>query len=122
MYVYNTTFRVRTARKWHRCGTCRTGNPTIAPGHRYIINVKFPGATGNETGKLVTERECLRCMTDRIGYSDTEWHAQPCSTFCCGDVPCVRKADHVRYGGDNPQHSCHRCTEAPAELREANSR
>jgi hypothetical protein len=119
--AYNTTFRVRSARKWHLCDSCHflpslRGVATIAPGHLYVIHVAFPGADGNESGRVITTTECLRCMNDRIGYNDVEWHTKACGTFCCGDTACVRRFDHWRLGETDPGHSCHRCTEAPAKV------
>lgn len=117
--AYNTTLRTVTARLWHACDSChlwhadRRGVCTIAPGHRYVIHVTFPGADGNDSGRVISHKECLRCMTDRIGWNDTEWIANPCGTFCCGDVPCVRPFSHVRPGDIEFRHSCHRCTTDP---------
>src|SRR5690349_23801291 len=55
----NTTVKARTARKAHHCDGCSwtpslRGVATIAPGHRYLRHVAFPGADGNESGRVVT--------------------------------------------------------------------
>lgn len=76
---------------------------TIAPGHRYLRHVAFPGDDGHEEGtRPWALNECVACACRREPASGL-LVAGACSTFCCGDVPCAKP---YRHDGD---HSCRRC-------------
>lgn len=105
----NTTVKARTARIARYCDVCHwtpslRGVATIAPGHRYLRHVTFPGADGNESGRVITNTECIACLDDRETHGGV-LIAGACATFCHGDVPCALPFKH---GGD---HSCRRCIE-----------
>jgi hypothetical protein len=102
-----TTVKSVTARIPHRCDGChwspgRRGVPTIAPGHRYLRHVAFPGDDVNQTDRPISNIECVACACGRESSAGL-LVAGACSTFCCGDVPCALPFEH---DGD---HSCRRC-------------
>jgi hypothetical protein len=99
--------KARTARIPHLCDGCHwtpslRGQPTILPGHRYLIHTAFPGAEVNHSNRPYTNTECVACACERDKAFDL-LVAGACTTHCCGDVPCARP---VRHDGD---HSCRRC-------------
>lgn len=103
----NTTLIARTSRVARLCDGCHwTASlrrvATIGVGHRYLRHIAFPGADGNETGRILTLTECVACACERDSTAGLLL-ANACSTFCCGDVPCALPFKH---GGD---HECRRC-------------
>ncbi|WP_326564535.1 hypothetical protein [Micromonospora peucetia] len=90
----------RTARIAHRCDDCR--RQTIAPGHRYLRHVAFPGDDVNQSNRPYTNTECVACLSGRDPAGPL-LTAGACATFCHGDVPCARPLNH---DGD---HQCLRC-------------
>lgn len=106
------TVKARTARIPHLCDGCHwtpslRGVPTIAPGHRYLRHVAFPGDEANQTDRPHTNTECIACLAAR-DETGPLLLADACATFCHGDVPCARPLGH---GGD---HECRRCLPEPA--------
>lgn len=104
-----TTVKAQTARTPHLCDNCHwtpslRGIPTIAPGHRYLRHVAFPGDEVNQTDHPLSLTECVACACERDSHAGL-LVAGACSTWCCGDVPCARP---FRHDGD---HSCRRCTD-----------
>lgn len=102
-----TTTRGRTARIAHLCDNCHwapslRGQPTIAPGHRYLLHTAFPNSETNQSNRPYSLKECMACLSERDDTAPV-LIADACSTFCCGDVPCARPFKH---DGD---HSCRRC-------------
>lgn len=95
----------RTARVAHRCATCDwhtdpDDTPSIAPGHRYLIHVSFPGGPGHEDGTRPWRiKECVSCARERDGMADL-LVADACSTYCHGTQPCALP---FRHEGD---HAC----------------
>lgn len=109
MKTANTTLLGRTSRTRRFCDSCHwlaslRGSPTIAPGHRYVRHVTFPGADGNESGRVQVNVECVACLGDREPHGGL-LIAGACSTFCHGELPCALPE---RHAGD---HSCRRCVE-----------
>lgn len=102
-----TTTKARTARKAHRCDDCR--RRAIAPGHRYLRHVLFPGDI-NTSGKPWTSIECVACAADRDDTAPL-LAAGACATYCCGDLPCARPFGH------DLDHSCRRCLGLATETR-----
>lgn len=103
----STTVQARTARKPRRCGNCQwshalRGVDTIAPGHRYLRHVAFPGDEANGADTPWVIAECVACACDREP-SNGLLMVNACSTFCCGDVPCAKPFNH------KDGHSCRRC-------------
>jgi len=106
----STTTVYRTARTPHRCDTCDhtpslRGVLTIAPGHRYLRHVAFPGGPSgevNQSDRPYALNECVGCASDR-DPSVVVVKAEACGMYCCSHVPCARP---LRHGGD---HSCRRC-------------
>lgn len=103
----STTVMARTAAKPRDCDSCYwtpslRGVPTIAPGHRYLRHVAFPGDDANQSDQPHVLTECIACACEREPTNGL-LIADACSTFCCGDVPCARPEKH---DGD---HSCRRC-------------
>lgn len=111
----STTIQARTSRIARLCDGCHwtpslRGKPTIAPGHRYLRHVAFPGDEVNQSHRPYTNIECVACAAEREPTAPL-LIAGACATFCCGDVPCARPSGH---GED---HECRRCMEdvrAPA--------
>jgi hypothetical protein len=102
-----TTALARTARTPHQCDGCRwtsgsRGLATIAPGHRYLRHVAFPGDDVNQSNRPMVNAECVACACTR-DTSAGLLQAGACSTFCCGDVPCALPHRH------DGVHSCRRC-------------
>lgn len=103
--------QARTARKPHLCTDCSwtpslRGVATIAPGHRYLRHVAFPGDEGHEEGtRPWALLQCVACAC-QVDPTAGLLAAGACSTYCCGDVPCARPEQH---GGG---HSCSRCVHA----------
>lgn len=107
-----TTFLARTARKPRMCDSCHwvpslRGVATIAPGHRYLRHVAFPGDEANQSDHIVVNTECVACVC-AYDPSNGLLVVRACSSFCCGDVPCALPYTHR---GD---HSCRRCYVAGA--------
>ena len=101
-----TTTKARTARTRHRCDHCRK---TVAPGHRYLRHVMFPGDI-NTSGKPWVSIQCIACLSERDETAPL-LVAGACALFCCGDVPCARPLGHA------DDHECKRCldrVEVPA--------
>ena len=99
----STTVKGVTARKRHRCDEASwTGLHFIAPGHRYLRHVAFPGDDVNGSDQPWVFRQCVACAEGRE-YGASTLTAGACGTFCCGDVPCALPFKH---DGD---HSCRRC-------------
>jgi hypothetical protein len=107
--VTTSTVEARTARKPHRCDSCHwnaslRGVATIAPGHRYLRHVAFPGHEVNQSSRPpYVSTECVACACERDDTAGLLL-AGACSTFCCGDIPCARP---FRHGAE---HSCRRCS------------
>lgn len=101
------TVRARTARKAHLCEGCHwtpslRGQPTIAPGHRYLLHTAFPDGDEITAEHPYSLKECVSCAEERE-YAAATIVAGACGTFCCGDVPCARPHPH------DGEHSCLRC-------------
>lgn len=94
----STAVRARTARKAHRCETCR--HRSIAPGHRYLLHTLFPGDI-NSSGRPWVSKECIACVEKRE-EGDGLLVADACSSFCCALEPCALV---IRHAGD---HHCGR--------------
>lgn len=92
----STTVKGVTARKRHWCDATIPAH-VIAPGHRYLRHVAFPGDDVNGSDRPWVLPECAACA-DRFGRD-----AGACLTHCCGDVPCALPLDH------DGAHSCRRC-------------
>ncbi len=102
-----TTVKARTARKAHLCESCHwvpslRGQPTIAPGHRYLLHTAFPDGDEITSDHPYSLKECMACVSERDDTAPL-LVADACSTFCCGDVPCARPHRH------DGAHSCRRC-------------
>lgn len=114
----STTVLARTARKPHSCDGCHwtpslRGKATIAPGHRYLRHVAFPGDEVNQdSDQPYTNTECIACAEARGATELSRGLALACCTYCCGDVPCALL---VRHEGD---HSCRRCAVVQVEAVE----
>jgi hypothetical protein len=111
-----TTVKGITARIPHLCDGCHwdsnlRGVPTIAPGHRYLRHVVFPGDDVNQSDHPIVHVECVACAEDR-GMHEETLVGDACATYCCGDVPCALPVKH------KDDHSCRRCT---ADLARANA-
>jgi hypothetical protein len=116
--LMTNTVQARTARKPHLCDSCHWSpsfrkKPTIAPGHRYLRHVAFPGGPRrsevNQSNRPYANTECIACACAREA-TDGLLLAEACATFCCGDTPCARPFKH---DGD---HSCRRCAFDRAEV------
>lgn len=102
-----TTVKALTARLPHLCDGCHwapslRGVPTIAPGHRYLRHVAFPGDEVNQSDRPFSNTECVACACERDSSAGL-LVAGACSEFCCVMVPCARP---FRHDGD---HSCRLC-------------
>ncbi|WP_157254834.1 hypothetical protein [Nonomuraea typhae] len=112
-----TMANARTARIPHLCASCHgtpnlRGVPTIAPGHRYVRHVAFPGDEVNQAKRPVSHNECIACAEERDPSAGLVV-VGACSTFCCGDTPCALPFRH------DSNHSCRRCINlADGSLRE----
>jgi hypothetical protein len=98
-----TTVKAVTARKRHRCDESWGDIHFIAPGHRYLRHVAFPGDDVNGSDQPWVLRQCVACAEDRE-YAAGMLTAGACSTFCHGMTPCALP---LKHDGD---HSCRRCT------------
>ena len=103
----DVTVRARTARIPHLCEGCHwtpslRGQPTILPGHRYLLHTAFPGGEANTSDRPFALKECIDCACKRESTAGL-LVAGACSTFCCGDVPCALPERH------DSDHSCRRC-------------
>jgi hypothetical protein len=100
----STTVKAVTARKRHRCDESSwVGVHFIAPGHRYLRHVAFPGDDVNGSDRPWVLRQCVACAEGRE-YGASTLTAGGCATFCCGDVPCALPLNHA-----DDAHSCRRC-------------
>lgn len=102
-----TTVQARTSRKPRECDGCHwtpslRGTPTIAPGHRYLRHVAFPGDEVNQSHRPYTNTECVACAAERDSATPL-LTAGACATYCHGTLPCALPADHDGH------HSCRQC-------------
>ena len=104
-----------TARVGHYCFSCQwravEGDPpAIAPGHRYLRQVAFPGDEGLEEGtRPAVLNQCIRCVCEADFTANID--AGACGTFCCGTTPCALPAQKGAPGHD---HQCRECVLAVA--------
>lgn len=104
-----TTVQARTARIAHLCENCHwspslRGQPTIFPGHRYLLHTAFPDGLTVTSDAPYSLKECVACAEERdLTMRGTHL---ACCTFCCGEIPCARPFKH---DGD---HSCRHCATA----------
>jgi hypothetical protein len=97
-----TAIKAVTARKRHQCDTAQYERHVIAPGHRYLRHVAFPGDDVNGSDRPWVLRECVACVEDRDAHAGS-LIGGACATFCCGDTPCALPFKH------DVDHSCRRC-------------
>lgn len=99
----DVTMRGVTARKAHRCVTCR--RMAIQPGHRYLRIVHFPDGVVNQTRHPFVARWCLACALDRaeeVGTlcDDPIVLTGACGSYCHGVDVCPLPGDH------EGEHTC----------------
>lgn len=112
------TTLAQTARKAHACAACdwRTNPdtpPSIAPGHRYLIHVSFPGDDGHPYGLPPSrDRVCVACA-EEADYAAATLVAGACGSFCCGTTPCALPFER---GAPGHRHSCREDARARARV------
>lgn len=111
-----STFKGVTARTAHFCSGCQMHAreydvPVIAPGHRYLRHVGFPGDEGVSGDRPWVLRECVACASERE-ETDLLLVAKACGTFCHGTTPCALPFER---GAPGHQHSCRVCVVEQAE-------
>jgi hypothetical protein len=99
-----STTSARTARKPFYCSKCQwrateDDTPVIAPGHRYLRHVGFPGEDGVSGERPWVLRECVACAveTDDAAHLD----AGACGSYCHGTTPCA-----LPFQKGAPGHEC----------------
>lgn len=88
-----TTATARTSRRRRVCYVDRT---PILPGDRYLRVVAFPD------GIIPGPQAVAKCVPCCIAAGE-DWSMDVCSSYCCGDTPCVRRFRHTG------EHRCARC-------------
>lgn len=104
-----STVKAVTARLAHFCSDCQWRGqqevPVIAPGHRYLRHVGFPGEDGVSGDRPWVVRECIACAGERDD-TDPLLVADACGTFCHGTTPCALPFEK---GSPDHEHACREC-------------